>query len=93
MLNVDVAIVVDIVDVDFTFSHYIPILIYSVCLRHLENWFICLSHFWNRFICYWLQVTNVGHAHGEKGGFKKAELFMLVLGAVLPLLLTVGHHH
>jgi len=43
------------------------------------------------------EVTNVGHghAHGEggKGGFSKSELFMLVLGAILPLFLTMGHHH
>ena len=40
------------------------------------------------------EVTNIGHAHGDQaGGFSKSELFMLVLGAVLPLLLTVGHHH
>merc|ERR1719341_2727820 len=46
------------------------------------------------------EVTNIGHGHGGGGGdhgggggFKKSELFMLVLGTVLPLLLTVGHHH
>lgn len=46
------------------------------------------------------EVTNVGHGHshgggggGDKAGFSKAELVMLVLGAVLPLFLTMGHHH
>lgn len=43
------------------------------------------------------EVTNVGHGHshgGEgKGGFSKSELFMLVVGAILPLFLTMGHHH
>jgi hypothetical protein len=44
------------------------------------------------------QVTNVGHGHshggGEaKGGFSKSELCMLVVGAILPLFLTMGHHH
>jgi len=41
------------------------------------------------------EVTNGGGGgdHGGGGGFKKSELFMLVLGTVLPLLLTVGHHH
>jgi len=43
------------------------------------------------------EVTNVGHGHshgGEgKGGFSKAELAMLVVGAIMPLFLTMGHHH
>jgi len=44
------------------------------------------------------EVTNIGHSHGGggdhgSGGFSKAELIMLVLGAIMPLLLTVGHHH
>lgn len=44
------------------------------------------------------EVTNVGHGHshggGEaKGGFSKSELCMLVVGAILPLFLTMGHHH
>merc|ERR1712192_281340 len=44
------------------------------------------------------EVTNVGHGHshggGEgKSGFSKAELVTLVLGAILPLFLTMGHHH
>ena len=43
------------------------------------------------------EVTSLGHSHGpagdKHGGLSKSELFMLVLGAVLPLLLSVGHHH
>eukprot|EP00092_Neocalanus_flemingeri_P108537 GFUD01139406.1.p1 GENE.GFUD01139406.1~~GFUD01139406.1.p1 ORF type:complete len:320 (+),score=84.67 GFUD01139406.1:64-1023(+) len=46
------------------------------------------------------EVTNIGHGHshgggggGEKGGFSKSELFMLILGAIMPLFLTMGHHH
>lgn len=48
------------------------------------------------------EVTNVGHGHshggggagGEKGGgFSAAELGMLTLGAILPLFMTMGHHH
>jgi len=46
------------------------------------------------------EVTNIGHGHShgggggeQKGGFAKSELFMLVLGAILPLFLTIGHHH
>ncbi len=32
-----------------------------------------------------------GHSHG--GGFSKCDLLLLVLGALTPLLLTLGHHH
>merc|ERR1711874_670895 len=44
------------------------------------------------------EVTNVGsgHSHGvgdHGGGFSKSELFMLVVGAIMPLFLTLGHHH
>jgi len=44
------------------------------------------------------EVTNLGHGHShgggsEKGGFSKSELFMLILGAIMPLFLTMGHHH
>lgn len=44
------------------------------------------------------EVTSVGsgHSHGggdHGGGFSKSELFMLILGAILPLFLTLGHHH
>lgn len=43
------------------------------------------------------EVTNIGHSHGGGGdqgkGFSKAELSMLVIGAILPLFLTMGHHH
>jgi len=45
------------------------------------------------------EVTNGGgHSHApgggnDKHGFSKSELFMLILGAVLPLFLTIGHHH
>ena len=34
------------------------------------------------------EVTNIG---GK--GFTKCELLMLILGSLLPLLLTMGHHH
>merc|ERR1719308_830806 len=41
------------------------------------------------------EVTNIGHGHshggGDKAGFSKAELFMLILGAIMPLFLTMGH--
>jgi len=46
------------------------------------------------------EVTNVGsgggHSHGvgdHGGGFSKSELLMLVVGAIMPLFLTLGHHH
>jgi len=43
------------------------------------------------------EVTNIGHSHGDQssggGGFSKVELFMLVVGTILPLFLTMGHHH
>jgi len=44
------------------------------------------------------EVTNIGqgHSHGggdQKGGFSKSELLMLILGAIMPLFLTMGHHH
>ena len=38
------------------------------------------------------EVTNMGsgeHSHG----FSKTELVLLTLGALLPLLMTLGHHH
>lgn len=37
------------------------------------------------------EVTNMtgGHSHG----FSKVELVMLVIGALLPLLMALGHHH
>ncbi len=39
-----------------------------------------------------------GHSHGGgsksgAGGFSTVELALLVVGALLPLLLTLGHHH
>ena len=44
------------------------------------------------------EVTSVGggghgghHSHGS--GFSKCELLMLVIGTLMPLLLTLGHHH
>ena len=44
-----------------------------------------------------LKVTNVGHGHSHggdgKAGFSKSELVTLVVGAILPLFLTMGHHH
>ena len=44
------------------------------------------------------EVTNVGHSHGgsgkpQSGGFSTIELGLLVVGSLLPLLLTMGHHH
>jgi len=45
------------------------------------------------------EVTNVGHSHApgsgndKPSGFSKSELFMLILGAVAPLFLSIGHHH
>ena len=43
------------------------------------------------------EVTNVGHGHSNGGDgkarFSKAELMTLVVGAILPLFLTMGHHH
>jgi len=43
------------------------------------------------------EVTSVGHGHshgGEaKGGFSKTELCLLVLGTIMPLFMTMGHHH
>lgn len=44
------------------------------------------------------EVTNVGHSHGgngksQSGGFSAIELGLLVVGSLLPLLLTLGHHH
>merc|ERR1719312_602943 len=42
------------------------------------------------------EVTS-GHGHsvdkGDKAGFSKSELVMLILGAVAPLFLSIGHHH
>ena len=35
------------------------------------------------------EVTSVGHG----SGFSKCELMMLVIGTLVPLLLTFGHHH
>ena len=37
------------------------------------------------------QVTSLGKDHNS--GFSKSELAMLVVGAILPLFLTIGHHH
>jgi len=44
------------------------------------------------------EVTSVGHSHGgngksHSGGFSAVELGLLVIGSLLPLLLTLGHHH
>jgi len=49
------------------------------------------------------EVTSGGHSHsaasgdkpqqGSGPGFSKSELAMLILGAVAPLFLSVGHHH
>merc|ERR1719273_34356 len=38
------------------------------------------------------EVTNMGNG-GHSHGFSKTELFLLTLGALLPLLMTLGHHH
>ena len=37
------------------------------------------------------EVTNMGSGHTH--GFTKTELIMLIVGALLPLLMTIGHHH
>lgn len=37
------------------------------------------------------EVTNMSSGHSHS--FSKSELFMLVLGGLLPLLMTLGHHH
>lgn len=37
------------------------------------------------------EVTSLGKDHSS--GFSKSELAMLVVGAILPLFLTMGHHH
>ena len=37
------------------------------------------------------EVTNMGGGHTH--GFTKTELIMLIVGALLPLLMTIGHHH
>ena len=37
------------------------------------------------------EVTNMSSGHSHN--FSKGELFMLVLGGLLPLLMTLGHHH
>ncbi len=38
--------------------------------------------------------TGGGGGHGGHGGhFSKCDLFLLVLGALTPLVLTMGHHH
>lgn len=37
------------------------------------------------------EVTNMGSGHSH--GFSKSELLMLTIGALLPLLMTLGHHH
>ena len=44
------------------------------------------------------EVTSVGHSHGgngksHSGGFSAMELGLLVVGSLLPLVLTLGHHH
>ena len=38
------------------------------------------------------EVTNMGSG-GHSHGFSKTELLMLTLGALLPLVMTFGHHH
>lgn len=37
------------------------------------------------------EVTNVGHS--SSSGFSKCELLLLTVGSLLPLVLTLGHHH
>lgn len=45
------------------------------------------------------EIAVQSHRHStsdnsiETKGFKKTELFALVIGALLPLLLSVNHHH
>jgi zinc transporter 9 len=44
------------------------------------------------------EVTNLGHGHGggggdNGGGLTKSEMIVLIVGAIMPLFLTMGHHH
>eukprot|EP00088_Acartia_fossae_P044438 TRINITY_DN4719_c0_g1_i1.p1 TRINITY_DN4719_c0_g1~~TRINITY_DN4719_c0_g1_i1.p1 ORF type:complete len:306 (-),score=59.95 TRINITY_DN4719_c0_g1_i1:273-1190(-) len=45
------------------------------------------------------EVTNLGHGHqhggggGGEAGFSKSEMIVLIIGAIMPLFLTMGHHH
>lgn len=44
------------------------------------------------------EVTNLGHGHGGGGGdngsgLTKSEMIVLIVGAIMPLFLTMGHHH
>jgi len=44
------------------------------------------------------EVTNLGHGHSHGGGggdsgFSKKEMIVLIIGAIMPLFLTMGHHH
>ena len=40
------------------------------------------------------EVTNMGGGNGgHSHSFSKKELFLLTVGALLPLLMTLGHHH
>jgi zinc transporter 9 len=44
------------------------------------------------------EVTNLGHGHGAGSGdsgvgFSKSEMIVLIVGAIMPLFLTMGHHH
>jgi len=44
------------------------------------------------------EVTNLGHGHSHGGGggdtgFSKKEMVVLIIGAIMPLFLTMGHHH
>ena len=38
------------------------------------------------------EVTNSGNGQGHLT-FTKCELLMLVVGSLMPLFLTIGHHH
>jgi len=43
------------------------------------------------------EVTNLGHSHSSganaESGLSKSEMFSLIAGAIMPLFLTMGHHH
>jgi len=43
------------------------------------------------------EVTNLGHSHSSgannESGLSKSELLSLIAGAIMPLFLTMGHHH
>lgn len=45
------------------------------------------------FVNCYSEITNRGESSGSHLNFTKTELVVLVFGSVLPLFLTLGHHH